>query len=420
VSEKRQRKQQRRQRRKASGARRNASPDRVLAEVARLAAGSVTEVPDAFTAEQWASNLLSTWQREAPPGEPIDAGLFQAFARALQRVGTPGALTALRSLNAIGTPTVAGIAQDAAQPLVGLEQPAWIDELGQARPVGAALLDEPAFDDGFSVMLEFAEPAGEHHTLSVYIDHNLGGIVKDVLLADTIDQVRARMDTSPERDRVVFRDLDLGEARARVEAALDALDHTYEPPVDEDVFSLRALIEARLRLLPAGVEWRLPYEELPQAERDRLLADFLESDDGRRWRDDEVAEYVAQLAIDFGADYNHGGPLRWSAVVVEIFMLDWLARKVSEEAEFFARVPDVLADWVRYAGRRRGVPDELVREAAAAVEAYRGEMLEAVTDPASWGPAKLFATAATEAGVDLSDPAAVERFVEEYNRRYAG
>jgi hypothetical protein len=102
-------------------------------------------------------------------------------------------------------------------------------------------------------------------------------------------------------------------------------------------------------------------------------------------------------------------------VVVEIFMLDWLGRKISEEPAFFERVPEVLADWVRYAGRRRGVPAPMVREAAAAVAEYRQEMLDAVGDPRAWGPAKVFAAAAQEAGVDLTDGDAVERFIRRYN-----
>jgi hypothetical protein len=43
------------------------------------------------------------------------------------------------------------------------------------------------------------------------------------------------------------------------------------------------------------------------------------------------------------------------------------------------------------------------------------EMLDAVTDPQAWGPAKTFAVAASEAGVDLTDEAEVERFIERYN-----
>ena len=42
-------------------------------------------------------------------------------------------------------------------------------------------------------------------------------------------------------------------------------------------------------------------------------------------------------------------------------------------------------------------------------------MLDAVSDPDAWAPAKAFAVAARSAGVDLSDPAAVDEFVERYN-----
>jgi hypothetical protein len=75
----------------------------------------------------------------------------------------------------------------------------------------------------------------------------------------------------------------------------------------------------------------------------------------------------------------------------------------------------VLPDWVAYAGSRRGIPPEALDEAIEAVAAYRDEMLDAVSDPDAWAPAKAFAVAARSAGVDLSDPAAVDEFVERYN-----
>ena len=53
-------------------------------------------------------------------------------------------------------------------------------------------------------------------------------------------------------------------------------------------------------------------------------------------------------------------------------------------------------------------------EPVAAVAEYRDEMLATVGDPDAWGPAKVFATAAKEAGVDLSDPEAVEQFIQLY------
>src|SRR3954470_13592039 len=107
MSEKRHRNQQRRQRRKAQAAarsrKRDITLDRLLAELAELAAQSIEEVTDGLDAECWASSLLTTWQREAQ--------LVSLFAGALEALGTPSALTALRALNAVGAPG-AGAAAD--------------------------------------------------------------------------------------------------------------------------------------------------------------------------------------------------------------------------------------------------------------------------------------------------------------------
>ena len=146
-----------------------------------------------------------------------------------------------------------------------------------------------------------------------------------------------------------------------------------------------------------------------------MVDDFLASPEGERWRGDDLAEDVVTTVIDFGAGHNHGGPLRWSPVVVEIFMASWLARKVAREPAFFERVANVLPDWVRYAGRLREVPDGPLEEAVGAVKEFREDMLQSVNDPETWGPAKTLGVAAQDAGVDLADPDAVNQFIERYN-----
>jgi len=78
-------------------------------------------------------------------------------------------------------------------------------------------------------------------------------------------------------------------------------------------------------------------------------------------------------------------------------MTGWLPRKVAREPAFFERVPDILRDWVAYAGRRRGVPRAPLREAVAAVKRHSKEMLDAASAPGAWGPAKAFALAAQQA-----------------------
>jgi hypothetical protein len=295
-----------------------------------------------------------------------------------------------------------------------------VRDVGEAHPTSALLIYDEVFDDGVSVLIEFAVPSDQPHTLGIYVDHNMGGLVKDVFIAGPATEVRSQLvGRGWEEVEPSCRELDLDEARARIEAALYMLDHTYNPPVDEDVSVLRALIDARLQLLPEALAPADSYVEIVAEERKQLLDDFLRSAEGQRWRGDELTEDVAATAIDFGCGYNHGGPLRWSPVVVEVFMEGWVPRKVAREDKFFVRLPEVLRDWVAYASRVRGVPARQIREVVAAVEDCAGEMLKAVGDTERWGPAKTFALAAQGAGVDLSDPEALEAFVDRYNEGLA-
>src|SRR5439155_1225787 len=75
----------------------------------------------------------------------------------------------------------------------GLREPTWAADLAGAQPTAAALMHEAAFDDGVSVMVEFTAPNVETHTIGIYIDHNMGGLVKDVFLAGALSDVRSHM-----------------------------------------------------------------------------------------------------------------------------------------------------------------------------------------------------------------------------------
>jgi hypothetical protein len=351
----------------------------MLAGVAKIAVRGAFEPKTALEAEHWASCLLAALD----VGRIVDSELRRRFradlVAAVEALGSASALATLRALSGVGEETERARARAAAARLAarGVSEPVWAAGVGLARPVAAALQYEEAFEDGVSVMIEFEGCDRKPYTLGIYIDHNMGGLVKDVFLVGPLSKVRPKLSVIASNGvRLAVRDLDLAEARARVVAALDILDHTFQPPVDGDVFRLRALIDARIDLLPDGFTLDDEYVETSQAERERMVEAFLESPHGQRWRGDEDAQDVVATAIEFGADYNFGGPLRWSAVVVEIFMTGWLARKVIRERSFFEHVPEVLPDWVAFAGSRRGVPAEPLREAIDAVAKYRDEMFE--------------------------------------------
>lgn len=110
-----------------------------------------------------------------------------------------------------------------------------------------------------------------------------------------------------------------------------------------------------------------------------------------------------------------GTPLRFSPVMVEIFCCDWSPRKIAGDNETFSLLPDVLRAWIRFVGRRRRIPEARVDEAIAAVDKHAPEMLDAADDPEAWGPAKAMVQAMERRGIDISDPAAVQGFVDEVN-----
>jgi hypothetical protein len=119
--------------------------------------------------------------------------------------------------------------------------------------------------------------------------------------------------------------------------------------------------------------------------------------------------------MTFSFDCVWGTPLRFSPVMVEIFCLDWAPRKIAVDRESFTVLPDVLAAWIRFAGRRRGIPEEAISESVEAAYDYAREMIDLASDPANWGPAKTIALAIEKRGIDITDETAVADFMDEIN-----
>jgi hypothetical protein len=156
---------------------------------------------------------------------------------------------------------------------------------------------------------------------------------------------------------------------------------------------------------------------MPHADRDRLRDEFLSSPEGASFAADGDEAYTASLAIDFCADYVDGRPLRWSPVVVELFMVDWIPRKVLADQDLLKRVPSALDAWVRFAGRKVGTPAWAVDATREAIRRWRHEMIQRSGDPAAGGPAKQFLSAANAAGIDVEDADALKTFVAGWNAR---
>jgi len=396
----------------------------IFARIVRSAPKDLTDDLPPLGVEMWASQMWSIWQRATlvdMDAEAVFAGGLIAYAA---ERATPAAMVTLRALATVASEPYRAKARRAADRLAaaGVAEPAWTEVVGRAAPTEAWLSHDPVDDDGVSVMVGFDGPAGAE-TVGVYVDHNLGAMAKDAFAVPAgIDEVLTSLRANAEFEGIEYRPVALAEAAARWRDAFAMTDMTLEPPVDEDVWHLRSLVLARLATMPAGGEVPEP-PPVDEAERERLLAEFLESDEtvelwggGAGDEVEETVEHLAAQAMTFSLDYMQGTPLRFSPVMVEMFCLDWAPRKIAADEDAFTLLPEVLAAWIRFAGRHRGIPEESIGQAVEAAYGYAPEMIELSQDPATWGPAKIMALAINDRGIDITDQAALDEFVGEVNR----
>jgi hypothetical protein len=386
-----------------------------LRQAARLLAGGVALLVVMFLEWYAAGGTTKVAGRDITISVGFTA--WEAF-------GVTDILLALAALIAIGEVSDSELGLDARQRAkrlraAGVRPPRWADAIEDCEILRTAVVRDEIFDDGITIFVEGAHAGAQPHVVGVYIDHNLGVMAKDILLAESIDRIEEIMRAEPGADaggKLTIEPIDPAEACARLLAALDLTDMTLMAPVDEDYAPLRALARLRADELPFGAVDVDPPEVLDD-ERERLLASFLASADGAGFEPDGDEAHVVSLAIDYCSDYVDGRPLRWSPVTVELFMADWLPRKLLADRSTFEAVPAALASWVRFAGRRRGIPDWAIAETTEAITRWTGEMLARADDPNVGGPAMQFVLAAKDAGVDLEDEQAVSSFIAGWNAR---
>ena len=267
--------------------------------------------------------------------------------------------------------------------------PAWLERLSPVT-VDRALVMGHVLGDGDNVMLAGRTGAGHELTVIVYIDHNLGTVVKDgFVIHERIDRAIASFRSASGDDPdVVFDELVLADARARITDAIEVGAITF-PPFETDTWpAARPLVEWVVRQMPDG---GTGYQRREWSEEDReaLTEDFFASEFGRGYEDGDRQLFDSLLW--FGCDYGPGDPLRWSPVAVEIVLSDWLPRKIVADAEFLDRAPDLLRGFIRFSHVERGVRPGLTEETLAAVDRLEPEYRRTIRSPRPQGPAALLA-----------------------------
>jgi hypothetical protein len=115
------------------------------------------------------------------------------------------------------------------------------------------------------------------------------------------------------------------------------------------------------------------------------VAEFLASDEAEDLSDTKAASRCADHIVDYGCDQDFGRPLRMSPAKVEVFLLDWLPRKVMLSPAEQHAMPHVLACWVRWAGGRHMAAADAVAETLDTVFDSMGTFAQVYRDPTAFG-----------------------------------
>lgn len=155
------------------------------------------------------------------------------------------------------------------------------------------------------------------------------------------------------------------------------------------------------------------------AELAGLLRDFRAALGTReREHDDEWRERAVMLAealCRFKLDYLDTGLDRFNAAEFEDFLLQFFPRKIAADEGLIQAAPEALSAFALFL-RTAGV---IGKQAEAAIQRridkVRAPFLREAKNPARFGIAKSLVAAMQEQGVDLTDPDAVQEYVDRLN-----
>ena len=304
---------------------------------------------------------------------PSLADLVESF------VGTPYAETtaALTALRALATDEVLTARIDGELATRKHPMPDWLTGLGQAQIESDVWFLTHVLGDGDDYLLGVTLPSGHALSALVYVDHNLGTVVKDAFVVpEPLEDLAIKMGTLLEDPDQSLTRTDPATARAVVEAAIHSGSRRY-PPLTSDSWPMcRPLVEWMLRMLASGGV-APDRREWSEQERTAIADAFFASSQGAPLdREDERALMVDLLW--FGTSYATGDPFRWSPVTAEMLLADWFPRKVIAEPSYLAKLPDLLRAYIRYCHDLEGIRGDLTELTLAAVDQYEPEYLQLI------------------------------------------
>ncbi|WP_434742337.1 hypothetical protein [Micromonospora sp. SH-82] len=387
------------------------------------AARDVTRLDCALDAEMLGTALLGSVYAIAETDRNTAVREFvTGFLAATARRRTSAATT-IRSVFAALVPDAEG----AARVRPGAQAPTWSGQLGRVHLTGTWSYGD-VYGDQTSYLATFAydeEGGGPEHALVALVDHNIG-ITKDVFVGNPAEPIVAQVRTLCGADELTwFREEDPARMRDEVTRHLAITDDLGNLPAEGSLATDRALVGARLALLPGRATEPPPTVEPPTAdERTELVRRFLGGPEAARFGltdldGDELASlhFCLSLVLDHAAGFPDADPMRWSPAVAGLFLLDWVHRRAVLDMDDAAMLPRVLRAWAGHAGRLRGLPESALTQTDTAIEEMVPEFARLYSTGERRSPATAAVAQLMADGVDPDDPAALDAWIEANRHR---
>jgi hypothetical protein len=269
--------------------------------------------------------------------------------------------------------------------------PSWVANLAVVQPYRALQMVH-VLGDGDNVILGVRLPGDHELTIVVYIDHNLGTVVKDAYvipdaIAGVVELMREKTGDDPDTG---WNDISLADARVRITEAVESGAMTF-PPYETDTWpASRPLVEWITRLLPEGGRG---YErpEWEDSALEEIAQRFIDSPFANAMAPDEDHRELLDSLLWFGSGYGPGDPLRWSPVAVELFLVDWVPRKIAAPPGLLSKMPDLLRAFIGFSHSEKHIRPALTTETLEAVDEFEPEYQQIIRSPRPQGPMALLA-----------------------------
>ncbi|PWU43617.1 hypothetical protein DLJ46_30425 [Micromonospora globispora] len=388
------------------------------------AARDVTRLDSALDAEMLGAALLGSVYAVAETDRDIAVREFVTGFLAATSRRRSAAATTIRAVFAALVPDAEG----AGRVRPGAQAPAWSGQLGRVHLTGTWAYGD-VYGDQTSYLATFAyddEEGGPEHALVALVDHNIG-ITKDVFVGGPAQRIveQARQ-ICTEDELTWFRTEDPARMHAEVSRHLAVTDDLSELPAKGSLATDRALVGARLAVLPgpAAAPGIVVTEPLSGDQRSVLLRGFLNSPEAARFGLDAVdgpelasLHFCLGLLLDHADSFADADPTRWSPMVAELFLLDWVHRRAVLDMDDAAMLPRVLRAWAAYAARQRGLPEAAARLTDEAIEEMVPEFARLYSTGERRSPATAAVAQLMADGVDPDDPAALDAWIEANRHR---